>query len=161
MGNSDRRRSASSSLRGAARRRCKTCPKTLRTASMLRAFGLNGKHSLAEVCCQGDDDDVAGDDNDDVDDVGQIDFIALSTGCMSMMMKVTATFDGRTRLHIEHLQERKQDAQFSKLQLCKFRCRAAPTPTEHAVGTSNRLHLHGMVCGCMDSAIPFITFISI
>ena len=105
---------------------------------MLRAFGLNGKHSLAEVCCQGDDDDVAGD-------------IYLSTGCMSMMMKVTATFDRRTRLHIEHLQERKQDAQFSKPQLGKFRCRAAPTPTEHAVGTSNRLHLHGMVCGCMES----------
>ena len=83
---------------------------------MLRAFGLNGKHSLAEVCCQGDDDDVAGDDNDDVDDVGQIDFIALSTGCMSMMMKVTATFDRRTRLHIEHLQEREQDAPFSKPQ---------------------------------------------
>ena len=102
-----------------------------------------------------------GDDNDDVDDVGEIDLIGLSTGCMSMMMKVTAAFDGRTRLHIEHLQERKQDAQFSKLQLCKFRCRAAPAPTEHAVGTSNRLHLHGMVCGCMDSAIPFITFISI
>ena len=76
--------------------------------------------------------------SDDVDDVGQIEFIALSTGCMSMMMKVTATFDGRTRLHIEHLQEREQDAQFSKPQLCKFRCRAAPTPTEHAVGTSNR-----------------------
>ena len=57
-----------------------------------------------------------GDDNDDVDDVGQIEFIALSTGCMSMMMKVTATFDRRTRLHIEHLQEREQDAQFSKPQ---------------------------------------------
>ena len=46
-----------------------------------------------------------------------VDFIALSTGCMSMMMKVTATFDRRTRLHIEHLQEREQDAQFSKPQL--------------------------------------------
>ena len=33
-----------------------------------------------------------------------------------MMMKVTATFDRRTRLHIEHLQEREQDAQFSKPQ---------------------------------------------
>ena len=38
------------------------------------------KNGLKQGGCSDDD------DNDDVDDVGQIDFIALSTGCMSMMM---------------------------------------------------------------------------
>ena len=41
---------------------------------------LKRKNGLKEGGCSDDD------DNDDVDDVGQIDFIALSTGCMSMMM---------------------------------------------------------------------------
>ena len=40
------------------------------------------KNGLKQGGCSDDD------DNDDVDDVGQIDFIALSTGCMTMMMMV-------------------------------------------------------------------------
>jgi len=44
---------------------------------MLRAFGLNGKHSLAEVCCQGDDDDVAG----DIYFVARLELVWLCYGC--------------------------------------------------------------------------------
>ena len=44
---------------------------------MLRAFGLNGKHSLAEVCCQTDDDDVVG----DIYFVGRLELVWLGYGC--------------------------------------------------------------------------------